>query len=508
MPLGSVRGLIWAGFGLLVFILALMSAGAAWQVAQHQSDVDQLEYHSTRASLIQNVEAQAGIAALLLQRYVDAGGDAYVEEINTHAANAQLSLQQVVNMGGPAGFEEVTTQGLQLLSEASRAAELRRLGSVDLARQVLEDIVPIFRDYRLTLESFAAEELAEVARLRDQAQQTGDLTFFLLVVSGVSGVVLGVIVSVLIARSVIRPLGALEETALAVSKGNLDARVAVSRPREFAHLGRTINTMMTTIQDRSREVEERNRQLLDARALASTDGLTGVLNHRTFQERLRGQIADASLGSPVALIMLDIDFFKQINDRLGHQKGDEILRNVTDRCTRAAGQDNVYRYGGDEIAVIVPAGGLTEAEGVAERLREMLSKISVDDMSITVSLGVASYPETAGTAEELIYQSDTAMYAAKSTGKNRVARWDTVTGMTPLPPGEFRRSQPEADAAAVSEVPAVVADLAAEMGVTPDQLLAELEGTNESALAGALARVLKRTNERYTSGYAAAASRK
>jgi hypothetical protein len=147
MPLGSVRGLIWAGFGLLVFILALMSAGAAWQVSRHQSDVDQLEYHSTRASLIQNVEAQAGIAALLLQRYVDAGGDAYVEEINTHAANAQLSLQQVVNMGGPAGFEEVTTQGLQLLSEASRAAELRRLGNVDLARQVLEDIVPIFRDY-------------------------------------------------------------------------------------------------------------------------------------------------------------------------------------------------------------------------------------------------------------------------------------------------------------------------------------------------------------------------
>lgn len=100
------------------------------------------------------------------------------------------------------------------------------------------------------------------------------------------------------------------------------------------------------------------------------------------------------------------------------------------------GTESVYRYGGDEFAVLVPDCDMAGAEEVAERLRRAALDISAP---ITVSLGVASYPETAGTSDELIYQADSAMYAAKMADKNRTCRWDRLptTGRT-----SERRSAP------------------------------------------------------------------
>lgn len=432
MPWSSVRGLVVTGFVLLVMILALVTAAAAWQSSRHQADLRDLEFHSTRASLIQNVETQASIAGLLLQRYVDAGGDNYPDEINQHAVAAQVSLEAVVNLGdAPPGFEEVTSVGLQLMQDAARAAELRRIGEVDAARDVLEELVPIFRDYRLTLEELTAQEFDEVSALRASSNQAGQLTFWLLVTSGVLGVIFGLGVSFFIMRSISRPLGSLEATAIQVSGGNLHARSNVTGPRELAQLGGTMNTMVATIQQRTEELEERNRQLLDARALASTDGLTGVLNHRAFQEQIRGEVEKAaSTGSAVSLIMLDLDSFKQINDQLGHQKGDEVLRSCTNCCARVAGGNSVYRYGGDEIAILLPGEPIERAVAIAERVRTAVMAEEMAGGILTVSLGVTSYPATAKSAEGLTYQADSAMYAAKSAGKNRICRWDEITAGT------------------------------------------------------------------------------
>ena len=267
----------------------------------------------------------------------------------------------------PPGFADVTSTGLQLMRDAARAAELRRIGNLDLARQVLEEIVPIFRGYRLTLEDLTARDLAEVSNLRARANDAGQLTLWVLVASGGFGLVFAFAVALFITRSIAGPLGALENAALAVSYGDLNARSNVTQPRELAHLSQLINAMVAAVQERTQELEDRNRQLLDARALASTDGLTGVLNHRAFQERIRALVAAASKTAPVSLIMLDLDGFKQINDRLGHQKGDEILRLCTEACVRIVGSDAVYRYGGDEIAVVAEAADLDEAGRIAEK---------------------------------------------------------------------------------------------------------------------------------------------
>ncbi len=462
MPWSSVRGLVVSGFAVLVVILAMVTAVAAYQTSRHQSDLEKLDFHSNRAILIQNVETNAAVSGLLLQRYIEAGGDNYPAEINGHAVAAQVSLEAVVNMGNPpAGFEGITIDGLKLLSAAAQATEFRRIGDVEQARRVMEEIVPLFRDYRLTLEAVIADELATVDELRAQADAAGQLTFLLLVISGAAGVVLAIGVSLFIARSIITPLASLETAALAVSRGDFHARATVTHPRELAHLGKTLNTMVSTVQERTEEIEERNRQLLDARALASTDGLTGVLNHRAFQERIREVVAVGSSASPVSLIMLDIDGFKQVNDRLGHQKGDDLLRSCTEACVQIAGRDAVFRYGGDEIAVIFAGSDLDQTMLIGERIRKAIAE-DAKVARVTISLGASSYPGTARTADELTYQADAAMYAAKSSGKNRVCRWDEIAQ---APPPAYADRDRDSH---------TLATLAAGLGLSEDEVVSEI----------------------------------
>jgi len=173
------------------------------------------------------------------------------------------------------------------------------------------------------------------------------------------------------------------------------------------------------------ELRQRNRQFQDARAQAATDALTGLWNHRAFHERIRKEVLRAQeTGSPLSLIMLDIDNFKNVNDWLGHQVGDQTLRGLASSLTDAVGEEKAYRYGGDEFAVLLSGVDRRKIARVAERLRRAVEKrTDGSGERVTVSLGVASFPDVAVSADELIYGADAAMYWAKSAGKNRVADW-------------------------------------------------------------------------------------
>jgi diguanylate cyclase (GGDEF)-like protein len=169
------------------------------------------------------------------------------------------------------------------------------------------------------------------------------------------------------------------------------------------------------------QLRQRNRQLVDARTQAATDALTGLGNHRAFHQRIREDVS--GLDRTVGLVIFDLDNFKSINDTHGHMAGDDVLRGLAAALMEMGLGENAYRYGGDEFAIILPGEGQDAAAATAEQVR-IAVQTSLDGIgNVTVSVGAASYPETADTAEELIYGADSAMYWAKSAGKNRVGDW-------------------------------------------------------------------------------------
>jgi diguanylate cyclase (GGDEF)-like protein len=165
---------------------------------------------------------------------------------------------------------------------------------------------------------------------------------------------------------------------------------------------------------------------------ALTDELTGLANHRRFQDLLSAAVDDYQrTDTPVSLLLLDLDNFKSINDTHGHQTGDMVLRAVAG-CLRAHCRvgDEPARYGGEELAVVVADTDLEHAAELAERLRhavEQLALFAPGDvpLPVTVSIGVATLRETAPTKTALIAAADAALYEAKLAGKNRVHRATT-----------------------------------------------------------------------------------
>jgi diguanylate cyclase (GGDEF)-like protein len=155
---------------------------------------------------------------------------------------------------------------------------------------------------------------------------------------------------------------------------------------------------------------------------AITDPLTGLLNHRGFEERLETMLAQSNRsGREFALAICDLDGFKSVNDRLGHLAGDDVLRRLAPllRDALRAG-DAAGRLGGDEFALLFDGSDDTGAYMVVERLRSAVASAFRDDhVRITVSFGLAAWPDHGGSARALLYAADHALYAAKGLGRDR-----------------------------------------------------------------------------------------
>ncbi len=158
--------------------------------------------------------------------------------------------------------------------------------------------------------------------------------------------------------------------------------------------------------------------------LAKTDGLSGLNNHRTFHEELDSEIKRARrLNKDFALLLLDIDHFKKFNDTYGHQGGDRAIKEISGVMLRNLRNiDSAARYGGDELAAILPETSLDGGSKTAERIRQEVSKLNIKDIdsSLTVSVGVAVFPADAINKESLIKAADDALYMATRMGRNRV----------------------------------------------------------------------------------------
>ena len=165
--------------------------------------------------------------------------------------------------------------------------------------------------------------------------------------------------------------------------------------------------------------------------LATIDGLTELYNHRYFQDALRSMIEISKrYEQPFSLIITDIDFFKNFNDTYGHQSGDAVLRQVAQTLKKnSRSTDIVCRYGGEEMSILLPNTSAEEALFNAERIRKAVEEKSFELNStetgkVTISVGVATYPNNAETPQELIEYADRGLYYAKEHGRNQVKLLD------------------------------------------------------------------------------------
>ena len=163
---------------------------------------------------------------------------------------------------------------------------------------------------------------------------------------------------------------------------------------------------------------------------ALTDALTGCYNRRSFEMQLDKDLQMARrLHQPLSLLMLDLDRFKQLNDSVGHDAGDDALRRLT-ACFRQElrGVDSAARFGGDEFALILPQASAEGSLIVAERLRARIEQIEIPGYgNITASIGIATFPSQASARAELVSAADAALYTAKRAGRNRVCVFDTTS---------------------------------------------------------------------------------
>ncbi|MEV0461029.1 GGDEF domain-containing protein [Catellatospora methionotrophica] len=235
-------------------------------------------------------------------------------------------------------------------------------------------------------------------------------------IAGVAGMAVSVCLAYLLSRGLIRDIRHLTDTAEQLAGGDYAARATVTSRGELRQLAAAFNQMADRIAERRAELTD----------LATLDALTGLPNRRFMRTSLTRELQRAMRdGTPLGLIIIDLDRFKAVNDEYGHLAGDEVLRRVGEVLRRELRSSDVAgRPGGEEFAVLLPDTGRAAAMGIAERLRAALAKETIihreRTVTITASLGVVCFPEDGQDAELLVQRADDALYAAKRAGRDQV----------------------------------------------------------------------------------------
>ena len=298
--------------------------------------------------------------------------------------------------------------------------------SVALTKLILSSEAPKTALYQLdqrtnqimfTLDQIYATYYGEIGTqraLNNEAQSR-----FLMIIGAAIcfGLISALIGAVWLARSVLVPLREFEKGMTHFANDNLSYRLVLNNQDELGQLAREFNAMAERLMSNQHKLEE----------LSVRDGLTGLYNRREFEKRLNEEVHRARRYDEVlTVLMLDVDHFKDVNDRYGHQTGDEALVTVADLIRlNVRPVDVTCRYGGEELAVILPETDANGARIVAERIRGNIAESLITTLQgytihVTVSIGLATFPRDGDTGTGLVSAADQALYAAKQDGRNLV----------------------------------------------------------------------------------------
>ncbi|MDP9205217.1 MAG: diguanylate cyclase [Gemmatimonadota bacterium] len=232
----------------------------------------------------------------------------------------------------------------------------------------------------------------------------------------------------LLGRFMVRPLDRLTKGVAEVAGGDLEVDLPAGGGAEVGYLTTVFNHMVARLREGRRELDAIHttlkKQNEELERLSVTDGLTGLANHRFLIHRLiqEGTRADAN-GGEFAVLMADVDHFKQYNDEFGHPAGDEVLKRVAKLLRQSVREtDCAARYGGEEFAIVMPETSPDEACKIAQKIGRRVASEGFPGRKITLSIGVAGFPRDADLPHAVIAAADRALYQAKREGRNRTVQ--------------------------------------------------------------------------------------
>ena len=233
-----------------------------------------------------------------------------------------------------------------------------------------------------------------------------------------------------LAHTIVRPLKRLSNEAGRVASGDLNVDIPVGGSSEISYLTQVFNHMVSSLRSGQVEISQAHEALIEKNRelhrLSITDGLTGLFNRKHLMDLFDMEMARTRRYKiPFSVLIADIDHFKRINDTYGHLAGDAVLRRIADTLRQAVREcDHIGRYGGEEFLLILPNSEAAGAMDMAQRIRRQIRQVRFyndgNEISMTISVGVAQCSEAEESIEAVLGRADSALYQAKNNGRDQV----------------------------------------------------------------------------------------
>lgn len=387
-------------------------------------------YYQAKESILQQVDQESERSLASLNNTISGLMEAYAVNEYEHILAGEISLNQHcaiivqdLNMGKIMGQQYITgyilkSQGERLAYDPSTVAHQDHLSNC--LKRYATPILDTQNQQIGTLELYSSNKRleAELYNTLNQSLLSALLTCFLM----------AMLLLILSRRFVARPLEQMMQAIANTDKMGIPKdTIPEQGPMELRALARNMNSMVTSIRLSQRDLQQQKDTVTH---MTHYDALTGLANRTLFNDRLASGIARARrLNYRLALLMIDLDHFKKINDSLGHTSGDQVLTLITQRLSQLIpSDDTLARLGGDEFTIVLE--GLKETSEAEELARRVLQTISEpleldgQQLYINSSIGISLYPDLGNSATELLMQADTALNRIKQEGRNGYQLFD------------------------------------------------------------------------------------